>query len=472
MPHPHASLGRPVEPDDVDEGKRGPSYKCNVTFEAACAQFFPYTQIMAQSSKQLLTDCLYAAIKAAHPAVCLPAHLPPAPHSNVIVIGAGKAAAAMAQVVEDKWHTLIDEARLSGLVIVPYGSALPTRCIDVIEAAHPVPDQTGTTAARGLYHKALEAGADDLVVVLLSGGGSSLMAFPAGDIALAQKQVITDALLRSGATIDEINCVRKHLSAIKGGQLAKAASPARVLALVISDVIGDDLSVIASGPTVPDPTTRYDAMGLLVKYDIDIPEEVIVHCQFARNETPKEGDACFENTTNTLIARPMESLEAAAKHAREKGYDADILSDAIEGEAHEVGKSLAALAVAKQQQGFRGLLLSGGEVTVMQKHKATSHGGPNRECALAFALALKGAPGISALFADTDGVDGKTHTHDPVAGAYVDEWTLKRLKARNLDIKKVLRHHASEDGFEKIGDSIRTGPTHTNVNDFRAILVA
>ena len=423
------------------------------------------------SPRQILRSLFDAALAAAQPERVVPLHLPDGgalPRGRVIVIGAGKASAAMARAVEDHWPG--DPARLSGLVITRYGHGVPCRHIEIVEAAHPVPDERGYAAARRmLEHTVAELGPDDLVLCLISGGGSALLAVPAAGITLADKQAIGRALLASGATIGEINCVRKHLSAIKGGRLALACQPARVLTLLISDVPGDDPSIIASGPTVGDPTTCAEALTVLDKYAIPLPAHVRAHLESARGESPKPGHPAFARCETRLIATPQQALEAAARRAHELGLSAHILSDAMEGESRHVARVHAALArqVADRGQPFVApcVLLSGGETTVTVSGKG--QGGRNVEFLVALAQALDGHPRVHALAADTDGVDGSLD----IAGACIDPTTPARTLALGRRLADVLADNDGHGLFQALGDSVVTGPTLTNVNDFRAILI-
>jgi len=412
----------------------------------------------------LLRRMFDAAVARAMPDKCLPPFLPHPPPGRTIVVGAGKAAATMAKAVEDHWH-----GNLSGLVVTRYGHRVPTKRIEVVEAAHPVPDLAGREAAERILELVQGLGRDDLVLCLISGGGSALLTLPAPGLTLQDKQAINRALLKSGANIAEMNCVRKHLSAIKGGRLASAAHPARVVTLTISDVPGDDPAVIASGPTVPDRTTFADASAILEKYEIAEPVSVIEHLRAARDETPKPGDPRLAGTQVHLIATPQQSLEAAAEVARHAGIPPLILGDSLEGESRDVALVHAGIArqiVRHGQPASRPcVLLSGGETTVSVRGKG--RGGRNVEFLLALALALNGEPGVFALAGDTDGVDG---TEDN-AGAVVTPDTLQRAAAGSLDAKA---HLADNDGysfFSGLGDLVKTGPTLTNVNDFRAILI-
>jgi hydroxypyruvate reductase len=411
--------------------------------------------------RPLLRALFDAAVSAAAPAVCVPPHLPPVPKGRTIVVGAGKGAAAMAAAVEQNW-----DGPLSGLVVTRYGHGLPTKRIQVIEAGHPVPDATGVVAASRILQLARGLGADDLLLCLISGGGSALLALPAPGLQLADKQAVTSALLKSGAAIGEINCVRKHLSAIKGGRLAAAAAPARVVSLLISDVPGDDPATIASGPTVADPTSFADARAILAKYAIRGPAAVIAHLEAAKEETPKPGDARLANSEVRIVATPRAALEAAAVVAREAGFGSEILGDALEGEARVVGAEHARLALAHAAEGRRLCILSGGETTVTVTGKG--RGGRNAEYLLALAIGLDGAAGIHALAADTDGVDGSEDN----AGAVAAPDTLARARALGIDAKARLADNDAYGFFAALGDLVITGPTRTNVNDFRAILVA
>jgi glycerate 2-kinase len=416
------------------------------------------------SSEALLRRMFDAAVAAAMPSRCVPAHLPEPPRGRTIVVGAGKASAAMAAAVEAHW-----QGDLSGLVVTRYDHAVPCRRIEIVEAAHPVPDAAGEAVARRILDLVQGLGPDDLVLALMSGGGSALLALPAPGLTLDDKQAVNKALLRSGASIDEMNCVRKHLSAIKGGRLAAAAHPARLVALMISDVPGDDPAVIASGPTVGDPTTRHDALALIAKYGIDLPPHVRAHLDFDACESVKPGDPRLATSEVVMVATPQASLEAAAEVAREAGITPVILGDSLEGEARDVGKVMAGIArqVARHGQPAARpcVLLSGGETTVTVK--GDGKGGRNVEFLLALAVALDGAPGISALAADTDGVDGA----EEVAGAWISDETLRRAEAIGVDAKASLARNDGHGFFAALGQQLVTGPTLTNVNDFRAVLI-
>lgn len=404
-----------------------------------------------------------AAVAAAQPALCLPPHLPPPPRGRTLVLGAGKAAAAMAQAVERHWP-----GPLSGFVITRYGHALPCRRIEVVQAAHPVPDENGLRAAQRILVLAANLGEDDLALCLISGGGSALLTVPAPGIALADKQAVTSRLLRAGATIAEINCVRKHLSAIKGGRLALACTPAPVTSLIISDVPGDDPSVVASGPTVADGSTLGEARAVLTRYRIEPPAAVSAHLARPENETPKPGDARLARVQNVMVASARTALTAAAALARREGVKAIVLGDDIEGEAREVGRQHARLAQeVKHARHGPAVLISGGETTVTVRGRGRGRGGRNTEYLLGLALELNGKPGVWALAADTDGVDGTEEN----AGAVIGPDTLDRAAARGLDAAAFLERNDAYGFFAALETLVVTGPTYTNVNDFRAIYV-
>lgn len=420
---------------------------------------------VSNASRAFLLRLFEAAVARADPLLCVPPHLPEhAPKGRTIVVGAGKAAAAMARALETHWpHDL------SGLVVTRYGHAVRCDRIEVVEAGHPVPDETGVEAAARILDLAYEATEGDLVICLLSGGGSALLALPALGLTLADKRAVTAALLRSGARIDEINTVRKHLSAIKGGRLAAAAHPARVLTLSISDVPGDDPAVIASGPTIADPSTFADARAIIAGYGIDPPVSVAAALAASADETPKPGDPRLARAETIIVARPRDSLDAAAALARAEGIAPIILGDALEGEARQSAIFHAGIArqIAHHGQPVTApaVILSGGETTVTVR--GHGRGGRNAEFALALALALDGAAGIHAIACDTDGIDG---TEDN-AGALIGPDTLARARALGLDPASALDANDSHAIFQALGDLVMTGPTRTNVNDFRAILV-
>ena len=422
-----------------------------------------------RASGALLRGWFDAALAAAEPDRALDGHMPAAVRGRTIVLGAGKAAAAMARAFEKRWP-----GPLEGLVLTRYGHAVSCDRIEVIEASHPVPDMAGVSASRRLLDLAHSLGPDDQLVFLASGGGSALLTLPAPGLTLADKQAVTRALLRSGATITEINTVRKHLSAIKGGRLAVAAAPARVVCLAISDVPGDDPAVIASGPTVPDATTFADARAVLEKYRIEEPLAVIAHLAGEPDETPKPGDPVFAQTRFELIASPLSSLRAAAEAALRQNITPIVLSDRIEGEARDVALVHAAIARQLRAGEFRvgersvplpAVLLSGGETTVTVK--GSGRGGRNVEFLLALAVALDGAPGIAALACDTDGIDG---TEDN-AGAILYPDSIARAAALGIGAGAALADNDGYGFFAALDDLVVTGPTLTNVNDFRAILV-
>lgn len=415
-------------------------------------------------AKALLRSMFEAAIAAAQPARCVPPHLPDPPKGRLIVIGAGKASAAMAQAVEMHWR-----GPLEGLVVTRYGYGVPCTRIEITEAAHPVPDTAGVIAARRILDRVHGLGPDDAVMCLISGGGSALLPLPGEGLTLADKQAVNRALLNSGATISEMNCVRRHLSAIKGGRLAAACHPARVINLLISDVPGDHPMDIASGPTVADPTTCADAQAILDRYKIDAPAAARALLESGAGETIKPGDPRLTNVETQLIATPQMALEAAAAIAEQAGLATYILSDSIEGEARDVGTVMAGIArqAARRGQPFPApcVLLSGGETTVTVRGQG--RGGRNVEFLLALAVALDGHPGIHALAGDTDGVDGQ----EEIAGAYLAPDTLARAWAQGIRPRDQLANNNGHGFFQSLGDSVITGPTLTNVNDFRAILV-
>ena len=418
----------------------------------------------ALDSRGLLLRMFEAAVKSAQPMHALPGHLPPPPRGRTRVVGAGKAAATMAQALEAHWA-----APLEGVVVTRGGHAVPCERIEVIEAAHPVPDARSVEAAQRILRSVAGLQPEDLVIALISGGGSALLALPLPGVTLADKQQLNRALLASGATIGEINCVRRHLSSIKGGRLAAACHPAQVVTLAISDVPGDDPIDIASGPTVADPTSIADAIEVLRKYHIDPPASIRSALESAAAESVKPGDPRLAGSTYRLIATPQNALEAAAAVARAEGVAPVILSDRIEGEARDVGKALAAIAlqVAAHAQPASPpcVLLSGGETTVTVR--GDGRGGRNVEFLLALALALQGRRSIHALAADTDGVDGA----EEVAGALVTPDTLERARMRGRRPARDLERNDAHAFFAALGDQVVTGPTRTNVNDFRAILV-
>lgn len=419
------------------------------------------------SPRALLHGLFDTAVAAVSAAQCLPAFLPEPPRGRTIVIGAGKGAAAMAEAVEQHW-----KGELSGLVVTRYehGRAPGTQGrIEVVEASHPVPDAAGQRATQRMVGLLDGLTEDDLVLCLISGGGSALLAAPAEGLTLADKQSVNRALLKSGASIAEMNCVRKHLSSIKGGRLALACAPARVETLLISDIPGDDPTLIASGPTLPDATTCADALAVIDKYGIDVPEAVRRHLETGAGETPKPGDARFEGHRSHVIATAQHALEAAAAQARALGYEAHILSDSIEGEARDVAEVHAGIVrqiVARNQPFTKPcVILSGGETTVTVR--GSGRGWRNAEFLLALGVALDGLPGVYAIACDTDGIDGSEDN----AGAILTPDSLARAEALGLKPKQLLDNNDGYGFFDALGDLIVTGPTRTNVNDFRAILI-
>ncbi|MGH7113231.1 MAG: glycerate kinase type-2 family protein [Stellaceae bacterium] len=418
---------------------------------------------------ELLRSLFDAALAAADPDRALAGRIPEAVPGRTLLLGAGKAAAAMARAFEARWR-----GPLEGLVLTRYGHAVSCDRVEIVEASHPVPDAAGERTAQRMLALAHNLGPDDQLVFLASGGGSALLALPAPGLTLADKQVVTRALLRSGATIAEINTVRKHLSAIKGGRLAAAAAPAQILTLAISDVPGDDPAVIASGPTVPDPTSFADARAVLAKYEIGGPTAVMAHLAFELEETPKPDDPIFARARFALVASPQQSLQAAAAVALRRNITPIVLSDRIEGEARDVAQMHAAIARQIRAGEFRvgdrivyppAVLLSGGETTVTIK--GPGRGGRNVEFLLALAVALAAAGGILALACDTDGIDG---TEDN-AGAILYPDSIARAAARGIRATAALADNDGYGFFDALGDLVVTGPTLTNVNDFRAILV-
>ena len=420
---------------------------------------------MSADPDMLLRSLFTAAVLAADPFEAVPPNLPPRPGGRTVVVGAGKAAARMAEAVEQAWGPC------EGLVITRYGHARPCRDIEVVEAAHPVPDGAGVAATARLLALLDGLGQNYLALVLISGGGSALLSAPADGVTLAEKQELTSALLASGAPIDEINVVRKHLSLVKGGQLALRAAPASVWTLMISDVPGDDPAAIASGPTVGEDSGPEDARAILARYDIVLPDAV-GRALAGPSRLPRRDDQRLARVCNRVIAAPAQSLAAAAALAEQEGLEPVLLGDALEGEAENLARRQAALALEMQNTMRSGdrplLLLSGGECTVTNRCGAGGSGGPNAEFALTLALVLDGAPGIHAIACDTDGIDGAAE----VAGAVIGPQTLSRAAAAGLDPQAALKRHDSHSFFAALGDQVVPGPTLTNVNDFRAILVS
>ena len=417
-------------------------------------------------NRSLLIALYHEAVRAALPSVILPAHLPPRPKGRFVIFAIGKAAAAMAAAAEAHYA----DGPLEGIALTRHGHGLKTRYIEVIEAGHPVPDANGVKATARIMAMAASLGPDDFALVLISGGGSALATMPIDGVTLEDKQRLTKVLLKSGAPIHDINILRKHLSRIKGGRLAAAIAPARSLTLAISDVAGDDPAIIASGPTVPDPSTKEDALTILARWKIEVPPKLITALK-AAPESPKPGDEFFLGTRYELIASGASSLEAAAKLASSQGYEILNLGDGLEGEVQDLARAHAELALVAKSQGHRCAIISGGEASVTLGPKTSGRGGPNQEYALTLALALRGAENISALAGDTDGIDGGSGAPDDPAGAMIFPNTLRRAAERDLDPQTALDDHNSGEFFSLIDDLVKTGPSFTNVNDFRVILI-
>jgi hydroxypyruvate reductase len=436
-------------------------------------RMLPQRTPVTAEARAFLQTLFDTAVAAAHPAQCLPAHLPapPAP-GRLVLLAAGKAAGAMAEVAERHYLDAlgVPAARLAGLAVTRHGYGRPARHVRVIEAGHPIPDAAGLAATTETLALADAAGADDLVLVLLSGGASANWIAPAPGVALPEKQALTRALIASGASITEINTVRKHLSRIKGGRLAERAAPASLITVAISDVPGDDPAVIGSGPTVPDPTTLADARAILGRYRLDLPPSVIRALAEPANETPKPGNPSFASTQYRFAARPLDAFRATVRAVEAAGYDCILLGTDLEGEARVVAQAHARLARDLKAQGARAVILSGGELTVTVR--GSGRGGPNQEYALALALALDGTPGIAALAGDTDGTDGGRGEPDDPAGAFIDPTTLTRARQNlGLDPAAFLNDNNSSEFFSRLGDLLTGGPSFTNVNDFRAICI-
>jgi glycerate 2-kinase len=421
--------------------------------------------------RPLLRETFDAAVAAAHPDVVLAPHLRGVPKGRIICLAAGKGAAAMAAAAERHYlDTLkIDPERVLGIATTRHGHGVPTRRIKVIEAGHPMPDEAGLKAAGETLQLAATAGPDDLLLVLLSGGGSANWIAPVDGISFTQKQQLTRALLRSGAPIGEINTVRKHLSRIKGGRLARAGQKAEIVTLAISDVPRDDASAIASGPTVPDPTTLADARAIIAKYKLAVDDAIARALDDPSNESCKPDDPAFARATYEMIARPRASLDAAIARVRQAGYEVIDLGADLEGEARDVAADHAKLALDARAQGKRVAILSGGELTVTVR--GNGRGGPNQEYALALADLLKDTPDVAALAGDTDGADGGAGSATDPAGALIDAETFAAMRARGLDPKAYLANNDATAFFAGTGDLLQTGPTLTNVNDVRVILV-
>ena len=416
------------------------------------------------SASRFLISLFEQAVKSAQPRYCLPGHLPPPAKGRNVVLGAGKASAEMAKVLENHW-----QGPLEGLVVTRYGHRVACETIEILEAGHPVPDESGVAASRKMLKLARSLGPNDQAICLISGGGSALLTLPAEGLSLEDKQSVTNSLLGCGATIQQINAVRKHLSAIKGGRLAETCAPASVLTLAISDVPRDDLEVIGSGPSVPDPSTLGDALNVLQHFDIHEPESVIRHLQQPSNETPKPGGPSWEHCRYQLIAKPQQSLDAAAEAGRKAGLNVIILGDSLEGEARETAIVHAGIArqVLRHRQPLLppALILSGGETSVTLK--GTGKGGPNTEFILSLLCELRGEPGIHAIACDTDGIDGSEDN----AGALISPKSFALAKSLDLDPQEFLLNNDSHGFFQRLDSLVISGPTLTNVNDFRAILV-
>lgn len=422
--------------------------------------------------RPLLRAIYDAAVAAAHPDVVLAAHLKPVPKGRVICLAAGKGAAALAAAAERHYLDALEmePSRLVGIATTRHGHGVPTRRIKVVEAGHPMPDQAGLAGAEETLRMAAGAGPDDLLLVLLSGGGSANWIAPAEGVSFEEKQKLTRALLRSGAPIGEVNTVRKHLSRIKGGRLARAGQhAAEIVTLAISDVPHDDPSAIASGPTVPDPTTLGDARAIVAKYKLEVGDAIRRALDDSKNESCKPGDAAFARAHFELIARPRASLDAAIRLAREAGYDVIDLGADLEGEARDVAADHAKLALEARRDGRRVAIISGGELTVTVR--GNGRGGPNQEYALALADLFKDTSGISALAGDTDGADGGGGSASDPAGAVIDQTTFAKMKSLGLSPSAYLDNNDATGFFAQTGDLLQTGPTLTNVNDVRVILV-
>lgn len=426
---------------------------------------------MISPSRAFLESLLFAAVAAVQPAQCLAAYLPPMPKGRLIVLAAGKAASSMTEAAENHYEKdwLADPSRVTGVAVTRHGYGRPTRHIQTVTAGHPMPDDDGLDATSMALDYAARAGRDDLVLVLLSGGASANWVAPASLLTLQDKQAVTRALLRSGASISEINTVRKHLSRIKGGRLAVLAQPARVVTLAISDVPHDDPAVIGSGPTVPDPTTLGDANAIIGRYGLSLPAAVSRVLADPASESPKPSDPAFEQMNYHVVARAEDALNAVAPLITQAGYEIIDLGAQIEGEARDVAAQQAQMARDLKAQGRRAVILSGGELTVTIRGQGK--GGPNQEFALALAIALQGEAGICAIAADTDGTDGGMGDASDPAGAVIDATTLQQAQSLGLDPAAFLANNDSGGFFAQIGGLMVTGPTYTNVNDFRAIVV-
>jgi hydroxypyruvate reductase len=422
------------------------------------------------SVRQTLSALFEAAYSTAHPSSCLPAHLPQVPDGGrIIVIGGGKGSAAMAVAAEEHYIAAGQSDKISGLISTRHGFGLPTKIIEIMEAGHPVPDANSVTGAQRAIELAKSAGPNDLVLCLLSGGASAIWAAPVAGVSFEAKQALTKQLLKSGAPISEMNCVRKHISQIKGGKLAAAVYPARLLTLAISDVPGDNPDEIGSGPTVADRSTLADARAVLAKWNITPAAEIASALEDPQNETLKAGDPKLANSSYKIVAAPRASLETAGGIASQLGYRVIILGDDLEGEAREVARKHAEMALDAKRRGEKLAIMSGGELTVTVRGNGS--GGPNQEYALGLAIALDGAAGIAGLAGDTDGIDGGGGNAGDPAGAMVFADTLQRANAANLNAARMLENNDSTGFFRPLDDLILCGPTQTNVNDFRVILI-
>jgi hydroxypyruvate reductase len=415
---------------------------------------------MTNDPREFLLSAFRAAVKEAQPKLCLPQFLPDRPKGKIVVIGSGKASAAMAAVAEDHYAS-----EIGGLVITRYGYAVDCQNIEIVEAGHPIPNIDGHNATLRILQNLASLSEDDLVLCLLSGGGSSLLTLPTEGLSLEDKQHINEILIRSGAAVNEINIIRKHLSQVKGGRLAQVCMPANLVTLVISDVVGDDLSAIASGPTVPDPSTFADAIAVVNKYDLELPTSAMNILNEGLHETLKPGNKTFDKNRIEIVANGQNSLNAAAKVAKAAGIEPIILNDYFDGEARDIGQKIAGVAVAHKYQAPC-VLLSGGELTV--NVKGSGKGGPNTEFLVALAMELKGAEGVFAIACDTDGTDGSGDN----AGAMIAPDTLSRARKLGLDPTDTLIRNDAYSFFDILDDLVISGPTHTNVNDFRAIMIA
>lgn len=420
--------------------------------------------------RRFLLHLFEAALRAVQPSVCLTAHLPAPPKGRLVIMAAGKAAASMAAAAEDFYEGRWPGTSIEGIAVTRYGHTCPTRHVQVIEAAHPVPDHAGTQASRAMLSLANSLQEDDLALVLLSGGASALLTLPPDGVTLEEKQTLTRNLLASGAPIADVNCVRRHLSRIKGGRLAAAVYPARLVTLAISDVAGNDPSVIASGPTAPSHTSAKDALRVIQRYRVPVSEHILEAIQ-ASGSLPAPDAPCFEKSTYTIVATGSDALAAAAALAREGGCEVSIVGDELEGDAKALANAHARMARSHTNPGVPRVILSGGEATVTLG-KSHGRGGPNQEFALALALELNGEQHVHALACDTDGIDGGSGSANDPAGAFISSRTLKRAEAMHLNPEDALATHDSGSFFQTLGDLVTTGPTLTNVNDFRAILVS